>query len=218
MRHVFVETNWVVDFAAPSPFRPPDALKLLEKARNGELQLHLPSICLAEAQTPLSRQYAARATGDAVRQFLKWASKENVIAPSDEHAVREALDQFQGRISSERHSLADRLAALRQEPNLEIFALNDAMLERAVDLSMQELNLGPFDSSILAAILARSAELVHDRDNDLAFCELDKDLQPWDKEGKPKEWLTDLYDSVRVWVYGDFALQYPVKPAEWPRK
>lgn len=217
MRHVFVETNWVVDFAAPSPFRPPDALALLEKARNGELQLHLPSVCLTEARSPLSRLYA-RATGDAVRQFLKWASKENVIAPSDEHAVREALDQFQGRISSERDSMADRLAALRQEPNLEIFALNDAMLERAVDLSMQELNLGPFDSSILAAILVRSGELVQQGESDLAFCELDKDLQPWDKEGKPKERLTDLYDSVRVWVYGDFALQYPAKPAEWPRK
>jgi predicted nucleic acid-binding protein len=218
VRHVFVETNWVVDFAAPSPFRQPDALELLERARKGELQLHLPSICVAEAQSPLSRRYAARATGDAVRQFLKWASVGKAISPSDERAVREALDQFEGRISSERYSLADRLAALRQEPNLEIFALNDAMLERAIDLSLQELNLGPFDSSILAAILARSGDLVQKGESNLAFCELDKDLQPWDKDGNPKHPLTGLYDSVHVWVYSDFALQHPVKPAEWPRK
>ena len=92
------------------------------------------------------------------------------------------------------------------------------MLERAVDLSLQELNLLPFDLSILAAILVRSSELLQQGEGDLAFCELDKDLQPWDKEGNPKQRLLDLYDSVRLWVYSDFALQYPVKPAEWPWK
>ena len=48
------------------------------------------------------------------------------------------------------------------------------------------------------------------------FCELDFHLQPWDKNSNRKDRLVELYDAARVWVYGDFLLQSPEKPAEWP--
>ena len=51
---------------------------------------------------------------------------------------------------------------------------------------------------------------------DLSFCEVDADLQPWDKNGNPKQPLTQLFDHAGVWVYGDFGLSSPERPADWP--
>jgi len=41
----------------------------------------------------------------------------------------------------------------------------------------------------------------------IIFCELDSDLQPWDKSGARKLILSDLYDSSGVYVQGDFLLE-----------
>ena len=108
------------------------------------------------------------------------------------------------------------LQTLRQEPGVEVFALSEAMLERAVTLSLLGLDLKPFDQAILAAVLVRAEELFGAGEQELAFCEIDSDLQPWDKNGNPKQPLTRLYDAARVWVYGDFALGYPSRPEGWP--
>jgi len=74
------------------------------------------------------------------------------------------------------------------------------------------LDLKPFDQSILAAILVRAGELRNQGIDDISFCELDRDLQPWDKDGRRKEPLASLYDSAQVWVYGDFAMENPPRP------
>jgi hypothetical protein len=50
MRHVFVETNWVFDYAAPGHHKSLDAVALLDRARANDLQLHLPALCLTEAR------------------------------------------------------------------------------------------------------------------------------------------------------------------------
>jgi hypothetical protein len=215
VRHVFVETNWVVDYAAPSPFRVEGAIELLARARSGELYLHLPAVCLAEAQPALLRRYEPRETADSIRQFLKWARFGNAMTAAEEDTVRTALDRFESQVRNERQALNGTLNALRDEPNVETFALSDAMLERAVLLSTQGLGLQPFDLSILAAVLVRSGGLLNEGESDLAFCELDKDLQPWDRAGNSKQPLAALYESVRLWVYGDFARQWPEKPTDW---
>ena len=38
--HVFVETNWLIEVARPIPA--PEAQRLLERSRAGDLQLHVP--------------------------------------------------------------------------------------------------------------------------------------------------------------------------------
>ncbi|MGD0012092.1 MAG: hypothetical protein ABSE93_26565 [Terriglobia bacterium] len=42
MKHVFVETNWVVEYGAPAHLRPSTALTLAQRAEAGELRLCLP--------------------------------------------------------------------------------------------------------------------------------------------------------------------------------
>jgi len=67
------------------------------------------------------------------------------------------------------------------------------MLERAVDLSSENLYLEPFDQAILAAVLVRAEQLRSAKDHEFSFCEPDGDLQPWGrKRGEPKQPLTDL--------------------------
>jgi hypothetical protein len=90
------------------------------------------------------------------------------------------------------------------------------MLEKSSALSFEKLGLGPFDQAILASILVRAEQLRSDGASDLAFCELDADLQPWDKRNNRKNELADLYDRGRIWVYGDFLLETPEIPAGWP--
>lgn len=90
------------------------------------------------------------------------------------------------------------------------------MLDRCASLSQAKLDLQPFDQAILAAILVRAEELRAEGIAEMDFCELDSHLQPWDKDSNPTKPLTELYHKARVWVYGDFLLQAPAKPAGWP--
>ncbi len=90
------------------------------------------------------------------------------------------------------------------------------MLERAVELTGLDLSLKPFDQAILAAVLGRARELAEAGESDFCFCELDADLQPWDKNDREQQPLAGLYDAESVWVYGDFIMAEPEMPEGWP--
>jgi hypothetical protein len=50
----------------------------------------------------------------------------------------------------------------------------------------------------------------------VGFCELDSDLQPWNRNGERRSILGDLYDNARIWVYGDFLLEEVNElPSDW---
>jgi hypothetical protein len=83
------------------------------------------------------------------------------------------------------------------------------MLARTIELSTVNLDLKPFDQAILAAVLVKAEQLRNMGAEDLSFCELDSDLQPWDKRGNVKQPLKSLYDSARLWVYEDFLMESP---------
>jgi predicted nucleic acid-binding protein len=211
MKHVFVETNWVVEYGAPEHVRPPKAMELVERAEDGKLRLYLPSICLTEARHPIRKKFKPRATSDALRSYLALASKQGTLKAGDSEAVRRILDKYEGTVLAELDNLDDRMEWLRDHPAIEVFALSEKMLARAVELSFQNLDLKPFDQAILAAVLVRAQELCDSGADDIAFCELDGDLQPWDKDGRAKEPLYTLYTEARVLVYGDFAMETPAK-------
>jgi hypothetical protein len=213
VKHVFVETNWVVDWAAPAHHQNPAAVELLERARAGELRLHLPSPCLTEARPPIGLRFQPR-EAKPIRKFLRWATRAGVLPPDDVAATRRVLDKFEETVAREVEpaAISSRLTGLRREPCLEIFALDERMLERAVSLSERDLQLKPHDQSILAAILERAAQLSAENEHDLSFATLDGDLQPWVRG----DVLRDLYDQAGVWVYGDFALRAPARPDAWP--
>lgn len=111
--------------------------------------------------------------------------------------TREVLDRFEQQVRAELRELNNILGSLRQMNGLEMFPLNERMLERTVALSASDLSLTPFDQAILATVLVRAEEPGIAEERDLCFCETDADLQPWDKNEDPKQPLTDLYRRHR---------------------
>jgi len=209
----FVETNWVVDYCAPANRRVSAAVKLFEGAHSGAIGLHLPAPCLTEARFAIRTTFQP-SEANRLREFLKWAKTEGHLEAAQVESTRRVLDQFERLVKQDLDSLEVRLEKLKVEQGLEVFPLNEQMLEKSVSLAT-EVELKPFDNSILAAILVRADDLRSKGQTDLAFCELDGDLQPWDKNGNAKPGLTRLYDDARVWVYGDFTLTRPEPRADW---
>lgn len=96
-----------------------------------------------------------------------------------------------------------------------MFALDDEMLDRANELTLENVAQKPFDHAILAGILVSSARLWNQGERGISFAELDSDLQPWGPRGVPKAHLRSLYDHAHIWVYGDFTLQFPPRRADF---
>jgi hypothetical protein len=193
--------NWVFDYAAPGHHKGLDAVALLERARGGDLQLHLPAVCLTEARHAIVNKCQPRTEANAIRDFLNRARWERTVTPDQDRATREVLSLFERQIQAEIEQLDDVLASLRMTPGLELFSLNQNMLERAIDLGRSKLWLQPFDQAILAAVLVRAEELLALGEIDLFFCEKDHDLQPWDKLSGAKQPLTSLYNKARLGLW-----------------
>ena len=215
MRHVFVETNWVVGCVAPAHRRIPAARALLERARLGELKIHLPVICIVEARRTLQTKFQPRGEANAIGEFVRWAINAGKLDAADAETVRKTVDMFESRVRGELSKIDGTLEALKDEPGVSIFAQTTHQLTLAVDIGFTT-TLAPFDQSVLAAVLGHADEIrLMEPAAELAFCELDSDLQPWDAEARPIKVLTDLYDARRIWVYGDFDLTAPPPPAGW---
>jgi predicted nucleic acid-binding protein len=216
MRHIFVETNWVVDYAAPAHHQKPAARSLLDRAHAGELRLYLPATCLSEARRTIQK-FKPRHEADAIRSFIRWERMASgKISDADDAVVRRVLDMFETKVHGDLKRLDVTLSSLRGHDGIEVFALDEAMLDRSIDLSGGDLDLlKPFDQTILAAVLVRAERLRVTGEVDISFCELDADLQPWDRRGNPKAPLKQMYDAAGIWVYGDFDLNEPARPADW---
>jgi hypothetical protein len=213
MRHVFVETNWVVDYCAPAHQRTLAAINLLEAARLGTISVHLPAPCLTEARSAIRTKFQPK-EANRLREFLKWAKANGHLEAKVAEDTRRVLDQFERLVNQDLDNLEAKLDALKTEKGFEVFPLGIEMLERSISLTT-EIELRPFDNSILAAILVRADQFLADGERDLAFCELDGDLQPWDKNGRAKPVLQSLYDGAHVWVYGDFTMTTPEPREDW---
>ena len=131
MPHVFVETNFLFDYAAPAHHQVPAAADLLERARKGEFTLHLPNICLGEARKAILTKCQPRNEANAIRRFLRWAEPGGDVAKEGAAIARTLLDLYERSIKHDLDSLADRLKTLATFPCIEIFGLDEVMLARS---------------------------------------------------------------------------------------
>lgn len=213
---VLVETNWVVDIIAPAHLQSPQAVQLLQRAQYSEFELYVPAICLTEARETVPRRFAPRSRSEDLRKFVRWARDESRVTVEDAKAAFRVFAQFDGLVANELTKVSARLDDLANHPALKIFPLSESMLERQVSLGAMELSLKPYDLAILAAILVKGEELRREGQAWIGLCELDSDLQPWDKSGARKPILSGLYNNSQIWVYGDFLLEdIDTLPAGW---
>jgi hypothetical protein len=217
-KHVFVETNWVVDCFAPAHFATPAARELLALANDGSLSVHVPNISLSEARGTIRRKFQPRNQTDPLRNYLRWAKESHRIESQVEAMVRRELEAYERTVLAQIELVDGAVGDLRKQKGVDVFALTEEMLEFSLSLGTEKLELGPFDQAILSAVLAKTKEIkLHEPDAEIFFCELDSDLQPWDKNGNIRQPLARLYDEARVWVYGDFQMTSPPRPDDWPR-
>jgi len=204
---VFVETNWVVDIVAPAHLQSQQASQLLSLAETGEFELYLPAICLTEARETIPRRFTPRSRSEDLRKFVQWAKRQGKMTTEDANAAFRVFDKFDGLVTNELTKVPERLIELAEHPNLNVFPLSESMLERQVYIGAMDTSLKPYDLAVLAAILVRAEDLQQQEHSWVGFCELDSDLQPWDKNGALKPILSDLYNASRVWVYQDFLVE-----------
>jgi hypothetical protein len=211
LSHVFVETNWVVDLVAPAASRNPGARELFERSKRGELVLHVPAIALSEAHKVV-RERSLRADLENIRAFVRDRREAGEIDEGAASTTFDLLSKFQQHVANEKHQAPRRIAALLEERMLDVFALNEQMLARSIEIAAETaLELQSFDLAILSAVLVRGAAL-HAAGSEVSFCTLDAHLQPWDRNGASRPELARLLDTAGIWVYGDFALERPPRP------
>ena len=92
MRHVFVETNWLHDYAAPAHHKVPEAVRLLERAQQGEFIVHIPNASFAEARQSIQSK-CQPVDGPGIHRYIRWAQRSG------------ELDEAQ---TTEAHRLADK--------------------------------------------------------------------------------------------------------------
>lgn len=207
MRPVFLETTWVVGYAAPAHLGMASAKALINKPDENR-RLYLPAVCISEARQTIARKYQAKHESDRVRQYLVWVSEHDQVSPDDNAAVLRVLDQMEASVKEALKSLDHTLDELGRNPRLEVFPLSEQMLERTLDLSSAGVDLQPFDLAILGAILVRAGQIQLVEGDEITFCCLDSDLQPWHKGGFKRP-MADLYEAARIKVYSSFEIPFP---------
>lgn len=215
MHHIFVETNWVVDCCAPAHNRVLAATDLLDRAGQGAVQLHLPAICIAEARNPLHQKFQTRVEADRIRKYVTWALSEQRLPLAQGEIVRQVLDGMQNTVRDELRAMEERLRELAASPGLELINYDADMMSRACEFGFTMPEIKPYDQAVLACVVVRAERLYRAGDREMFFCELDSDLQPWDRNGNRLERLATLYDDANVWVCGDYLLQSPPAPENW---
>jgi hypothetical protein len=214
IRHLFVETNWLHDYAAPAHHKVPAAVTLLDRAKRGDFILHIPNVSFAEARQSIQTK-CQPADGPGIHRCIQWAHKNGELndqRAQDAHRLAESYVQDIRKDLSTVPSILKKVAGLSC---VKMFALDDEMLDLANELALEKVAQKPFDHAILAGILVSSSRLWNRGERGISFAELDSDLQPWGPKGAPRDDLRKLYDNAHVWVYGDFTLQFPPRRADF---
>lgn len=210
MPRIFVESNWVVEVCSPAFQRSKAALALLDKAAHGEITLHLPGIALHEAQARIQDKRLPETPKKILQDFRKWSAAEGSISGAESRVVNEFLNRYSNTVESEIARLDNRIQQVADAPGVDVFALNDAMLQRALQLRREvQPKLQPFDEAILAGVLVRAAEFGDDGTKRI-FCNMDRDFSP-SKNKKPQREskLITAYQAAKLEFQTHFYLPVP---------
>jgi hypothetical protein len=206
VRHVFLETNWLVEIAAPAHEPPPAAVELLNSARDGRIRIHVPACCIGEARKTIRSKFQPK-EADRLRSFVRVALELNILDQNTAEAARMMLSRFESHVTSELGALNGTLRGIIGASGVEVLPVNDAVLDMSLELHFREVELSEFDRAVLAAVLINGRALRNAGEADVNFCTLDSNLWPWRKRtGQVQPELKKLYDDAGLRVYGDFTL------------
>jgi hypothetical protein len=192
-------------------------LDLIDLAAKGEIRIYIPACCIAEARKTIRQKFQPKET-DRLRRYLRWAVEQKLFDNQMAETGRLILQRFDVSVTADLKGLNDRLRDVSTAEGVQIVPLDESVLDLSVDLHFEEIEPSEFDRAVLATVLVKGRELREKGEADVNFAELDSKLWPWEKKTvRSRPELTQLYDDAGVWVYSDFTLTSPERPADFPR-
>ncbi len=178
MKHVLVETNFLVGVVRPFPQA--TAEKLLR--RNGsDVTVHVPWCSVTETRRTIHRIIDDDLGFD--QSMSKFAVRE--LLPAADHVGLATLDAFAKRVRDAR-----RVAKASADSRIDALATALRVIPPSPDVIAETLRiwrvkkLPPFDEMILGAVMAKAVELHRNGEREIFFCNLNKsDFSPHDRGG-----------------------------------
>jgi hypothetical protein len=179
VKHVFVETNFLIELVRPFPGRDATNLFARRVAAGGaaDVRFYVPWVSVVEAKRTLDRIIREDlGFEDAMRRFSVKQFLSHVIAAGD----KQFLDTFAGSVSAAR---TRALTSIRQ--TVDGVVADMEIIEPTRDVVQKTLaiypikSLPPFDEMALGAVLTKAAGLHQVGTPGLFFCNLNKkDFDP----------------------------------------
>ncbi|AUX42882.1 uncharacterized protein SOCE26_043190 [Sorangium cellulosum] len=172
MKHVFVETNFLIDLLRPFPSR--DAEQLFARNNGVDLRLYIPWCSQSEAWRTLKDRIIGEDLGftTAMMKFAvrRWVADRTLFDKQEVDKVHRLADADRATaLTSLEQRLHDAVAKMeRIDPS-------PAVIARTLQV-FKIKSLKPFDEMVLGAVLSKATELYAANERDLHFCELDGDL------------------------------------------
>jgi hypothetical protein len=178
VKHVLIETNFLMEVARPCPQAA--AERLLQ--RNGhDVTLYVPWCSVTEARRTLHRVIDDDLGFE--QAMLKFAVRE--LLPAGDRAALATLNAFAVRAREAR-----RVAKAGADGTINALVDGMQIIPPSPDVIAETLRiwtvktLPPFDEMVLGAVIAKAAELHRNGEREIFFCNLNKsDFSPLDRGG-----------------------------------
>lgn len=172
MKHVFVETNFLVDLLRPRPSR--DAVDLFRGNDGVNLRLYIPWCSQSESLRTLNERIIKEDLGftDAMMAcaLRHWLANRAAFDRAEIEKLRDLADnervQAFRTIEARIQTAVDRMTRIDPSPDV---------ITRTLQV-FKVKSLKPFDEMVLGAVLTKATELYDAGERDLVFCTLDGDL------------------------------------------
>ena len=172
MKHVFVETNFLIDLLRP--FSSKDAESLFARNDGVNLRLYIPWCSQSDALRTLNQRILKEDLGftDAMMSFAarRWPANRTLF---DIKEIQKLESLAKSDRSEALMSLEKRLEGAVAK--MERIDPSPAVIARTLQVFTIK-SLKPFDEMVLGAILSKATELYAANERDLHFCDLDGDL------------------------------------------
>ena len=171
MKHVFVETNFLIGLLRPFP--DPTAVHLFERNNSGDLRLYFPWCSQAEV---------SRTITDVIKEDLGFTDSMMTFAVQHWLADRDAfhkpeIDKLRELARAARNEAIQTINQRIKDCAARMIRIDPspAVVDRTLEVFAVKA-LKPFDEMVLGAVLTKADELHRAGERELYFCELDGDL------------------------------------------
>jgi hypothetical protein len=194
LKHVFVESNFIIELARP--FAGPDAGKLFGR-QGADVQLHVPWAAVVESKRTLGRIIREDLGFDDTMQKFGARQLKSALITTDELKV---LQRFAKMTSLAREDALKKIGA-----DVDGAVAKMSVIEPTKEVILKTLSiyqvksLQPFDEMIMGAVLTRAEELVRNGATDLFFCNLNK--KDFDPTNRP-ELAAEYADRSMTYLSG----------------